>query len=183
MCIGIGDHIVAIRHEAQYLAGIFNFIPLRFGVKYRDDDGNIKIFTSRAIAGCTTRLPELVPILKRMGLIRDGYIGMAHSIIVPAKEFLKETSKILRVNPTLNLCDDISCLWCRELERRMNLYKLIENPKFFQRYPLIIKGIAFINWLRLKSYIAAEITFVSIRLGTMIFKIIRERGIPKRELQ
>ncbi len=183
LCIGLGDHVVAIRHEAQYQAGFFNHIPSGFGVKYRDDNGKIKIFTRREFIGCTTRLPELVPTLRRMGLVRDGNIGMAHSIIVPAMEFIKETSKKLRANPTLTLCDNISCLWCRELERRMNLYKLIEKPKFFQRYALIIKGIAFINRLRLRSYIADEITSISIRLGKMMVKIIRDRRIPKNEIR
>jgi len=31
------------------------------------------------------------------------------------------------------LCDNAFCLRCRELERRLNLYDSIENPRFFQK--------------------------------------------------
>lgn len=152
LCIGIGNRLVAIRHEAQHLAGLLSIVPLRCGVKYRDNDGTVRICVRRDVGGCVKKLPELVPILRRMGILRIGRIGMAYSILAPARELIAAMSEILKKNPTLNLCDDILCLWCRELERRMNLYKKIQNPKYFQKNILIIKIIALINKFRLKNH-------------------------------
>jgi len=151
LCIGIGERIVAIRHEAQYLAGLLDIIPPRFGVKYIDDRGRIAIHIERATGGCTKRLPELLMVLRKMGVVRSGKIGMANSILLPAKIFLNVTAKLLRKDPTLNLCNSITCLWCRELERRMNLYNSIRNPKFYQKNRLVIEVIAAVNRFRLSN--------------------------------
>jgi len=56
---------------------------------------------------------------------------------------------MLKKNPALNLCHDISCLWCRELERRLDLYARIEHPAYFQRNRLIRSALALINRFRL----------------------------------
>ncbi len=157
LCIGIGDRVVAIRHEAQYLAGLLNIVPQRKGAKFRDNSGNINTFISENWPGCVERLPELVQDLRKKGLVTDGTIGNASSILVPAKDFLENTSEMLRDDPTLNLCDRISCLWCRELERRINLYDKIDSPRYFQRNFLIIKIISVINWFRLHNYLIEEI--------------------------
>lgn len=158
LCIGIGDRVVAIRHEAQCLAGLLNIVPQKKGVKFRDNLGIINTFIGENWPGCVERLPELVQDLRKKGLVTDGMIGNARSILVPAKDFLENTSEMLRDDPTLNLCDRISCLWCRELERRMSLYDKIDNPRYFQRNVLIIKIIEVINWFRLHNYLIGEIT-------------------------
>jgi aminoglycoside 3-N-acetyltransferase len=157
LCIGIGERVVAIRHETQYLAGLLDIIPPRFGVKYRDDEGGIKDYIERASGGCNKRLPELVTILRRMKLVKDGKIGMANSILLPANEFLELTTKLLKNDPTLNLCNSIKCIWCRELERRINLYNRIKNPKFFQKNRLAIGTIATISKFRLSNPIFKEV--------------------------
>ncbi|MCW4032500.1 MAG: AAC(3) family N-acetyltransferase [Candidatus Bathyarchaeota archaeon] len=157
LCIGIGDRVVAIRHEAQYLAGLLDIIPPRFGVKYRDDEGYIKDYIERAPGGCTKRLHELVTVFRRMRLVKDGKIGMANSILLPANESLELTTNLLRNDPTLNLCNSIKCLWCRELERRINLYNRIKNPKFFQKNRLAIGTIATISKFRLSNPILKEL--------------------------
>jgi aminoglycoside N3'-acetyltransferase len=149
LCMGVGDNLIAVRHEAQYLAGLLSVVPYKLGVKYRDDDGNTKIFIRRDKGGCITRLPELVPALREMGMIKKGRIGMAQSLLMPAKDGLEAMSRMLRKNPALNLCHDISCLWCRELERRLDLYATIEHPEYFQRNRLIRGTLALINRFRL----------------------------------
>ncbi len=156
LCIGIGDRIVALRHEPQYLAGLLSMIPPSFGVKYRDDEGNIRLFIRKEEGGCTKKLPEFVPSLKKMGIVKDGRIGQAYSTLVLAKDYLMVMTDVLKNNPELNLCNSISCLWCRELERRMALYEKIRDPKFFQRNYLIIRILAMINLLRLKNYVTDE---------------------------
>jgi len=151
MCVGIGDRIVAIRHEAQDQAGLLNIVPLKRGTKFRDSDGIVKIYKGTVIAGCAARLHELVPNFRKMGFVIDGKIGMAKSVVVSAKKFLEYTTGMLKDDPSLNLCTRISCLWCRELERRLELYDNIENPKYFQKYIVVRKIIATINFFRLRD--------------------------------
>ncbi len=152
LCIGIGKNLVGIRHEAQYLAGLLYILPSNQVIKYRDDDGNIKLFARRDRGGCVKKLPDLVSILKEKELVKEHKIGLADSILVPAKESLKIMANILKINPGLNLCDDVLCLWCREVERRLKLYKDIENPQYFQKNPLIKMLITLINQFRLLTY-------------------------------
>jgi len=150
LCIGLGHNLVALRHEAQCQAGLFNVVPITLGVKYRDEEGNVKIYVFNR-PPCRTKLPELVPILRKMGIVKIGRIGMAYSILAPARELIDSMTEMLKKNPTLNLCDDVLCVWCREFERRMNLYEKIENPKYFQKNAFVIKIIALINGFRLKN--------------------------------
>lgn len=150
LSIGIGDRLVGLNHEAQQQAGLLNVVPFRLGVKYRDDQGDIKLFI-RQSSGCLKRVHDLVSAIRDIGLVRDGKIGEADSIVAPAQEALDIVTKLLKDNPAINLCSDISCLWCRELERRKNLYGDIINPRYFQNIYLVIKIIALINWFRLRN--------------------------------
>lgn len=151
LCIGIGNRLVAIRHEAQRLAGLFDIVPMFIGVKYRDKKGKVKIYIAKT-QPCMIKLSDLVPVLIKKGVVKTGKIGMAYSILAPAKDLIDAMAEMLKKNPTLTLCDKIGCLWCREAERRMNLYRNIENPKYFQKIGLIIKTIALINRVRLKRF-------------------------------
>lgn len=152
LCIGIGKNLVGIRHEAQYLAGLLHILPSKQVIKYRDDYGKINLFVRRDRGGCVKKLPDLVSILKEKGLVKKYKIGLADSILLPAKESLKIMTNILKTNPCSNLCDDVLCLWCREVERRLKLYKDIETPQYFQKNHLIIKLITIINQFRLLTY-------------------------------
>lgn len=151
LCIGLGDNLIAIRHEAQNLAGLLNKVPIRYSTKYLNGSGSVKSFTRKDVGGCVRRLPELVPVLRKKGLVKDGSIGLAKSILVPAREALNIMTGILKKKPVLNLCNDAFCLWCRELEKRMDLYEEIENPKYFQK-GIMVKFIALINWFRLRIF-------------------------------
>lgn len=173
--IGIGDNLVGIRHLAQQLAGLSTKVPLWYSVKYRDEKGKIKSYFCKDMFGCKTKLPELVPLIRKMGYINDVKVGNANAILAPSKEVLDAMTKILKKSPYLNLCDDVSCYWCRELERRMDLYKQIEKPNFFQKNLLFIKTIALINRLRLKNHILA---------GKLMIGFIRlQRFFPNQNLK
>lgn len=149
LSIGIGDRLVSFRHEAQYKAGLLDVVPLRHAVKYISEEGTVELFIQKESQCCVKRLPGLVDIMRERGLITDGTIGMANSVLVPAREGLNMMTELLRSDPTLNLCDDVRCLWCRELERRLDLYKRINNPKYFQKNILAMNVLALINGLRL----------------------------------
>jgi len=86
-----------------------------------------------------------------MRIAKRGVIGRAPSLVCSAK-LLDAMTGILKENPTLDLCDDILCTSCREIERRMNLYGRIRDPKFFQKSRLIRRILVFRNKLVLKRY-------------------------------
>lgn len=151
LCIGLANRLVAIRHEAQRLAGLFDLVPQWRGVKYKDTQGRMRIHIYNALP-CIRKLPELVPALEKMGIVETGKIGTARSLLAPAKDLLHAMAEMLDRDPTLNLCDDISCLWCREAERRLDLYERIENPRFFQRNLFLVRIIALVNGFRLNKY-------------------------------
>jgi len=148
LAIGIGDRLVGIRHEAQRRAGLF-VVPLYRGVKFKSVNGKIKLFIDVG-PPCTKKLPELVPKLESIGIIKRGKIGMANSIVGSADKLMYAMSAMLKENPTLNLCDDMFCYKCRELERRLNLYERIVNPKLFQKNTFIKTVLIWRNWLLLR---------------------------------
>jgi len=149
LCIGIGDSLVAFRHQAQYLAGLLDVVPLRRRSRYRDEAGRIRTFVRRDDGGCVRRLPELVAELRDRGLVTDGKIGEADAVLVPAGESLRVMTELLQEAPARNLCGDWSCLWCRELERRLDLYGAIESPRVFQRYRAVAGMTGLVNRVRL----------------------------------
>jgi aminoglycoside 3-N-acetyltransferase len=150
LAIGLGNRLVGIRHEAQRRAGLW-IVPMIVGTQYITDEGKRKLFFL-TLPPCVKTAPQLVPKIEKTGRIKRGKIGDAHSIIAPAKELLEAITNILKKDPTLNLCDDIFCLQCRELERRMNLYQKIANPKLFQRNLFVRNFITARNKLILKKY-------------------------------
>ncbi|MCW4001304.1 MAG: AAC(3) family N-acetyltransferase [Candidatus Bathyarchaeota archaeon] len=135
LSIGNGNNLVAIRHEAQYNAGLPRF--LRSGVQYRNVQGEIGLFVWEH-APCEKNLHRLVPRLDRLGFMQHGKIGGADAVLMVASDFLENQSAMLRADPALNSCGDILCVQCRETERKMNLRNFAE-PRFFQRSLLMRK--------------------------------------------
>jgi aminoglycoside N3'-acetyltransferase len=148
LAVGIGYRLAGFRHCAQQAAGLLDVVPWRRAVRYRDRAGRIQTFILRDRGGCTRRLPELVETLRSEGLVSEGRIGPALSILVPARESLARMSSVLKERPEANLCDRIGCYWCRELERRLRLCRKIENPKIFQKYGVLRSVIAMVNRVR-----------------------------------
>ena len=148
LAVGIGDSLVGLRHQAQYAAGLLEVVPWKSAVNFRDNKGKLKTFVRRDIGGCVKRLPELVAYLRKEGLVTNATIGNAKAIMVLARESLEIMTNLLKNNPEINLCDKALCFWCREIERRMNLYKRIENPSYFQKNIFLVYLLAVINWLR-----------------------------------
>ena len=59
LCIGIGNRLVAIRHEAQRRANLFT-VPIFLGVYYKNAKGKKELFTWK-IPPCTKNLHKIVP--------------------------------------------------------------------------------------------------------------------------
>jgi aminoglycoside N3'-acetyltransferase len=153
LCIGIGNRLVAIRHEAQRRAGYFDFLPnFMRGVLYKNKNGETRLFIVRS-PPCIKKLDTIVPQIETASNIKRGKIGNANAILAPADRLIEAMTKILKERPELTLCDDFSCLYCRELERRKNLYRKIKNPKLFQRNLFIRKMLTMRNKYAMKQHI------------------------------
>jgi aminoglycoside N3'-acetyltransferase len=148
--IGIDDRLVGIRHEAQRRAGLW-VVPMTCGARYLDSEGEVKLFVMR-MPPCVTSNPMLVPVLEGMNLLKRGKVGEADSILAPVKGLLDALTEMLKQDPTLNLCDDVLCLLCRELERRLDLYGRIRCLHLFQRNLFLRKVVNLRNKLALKQY-------------------------------
>ncbi len=171
--IGVNDRLVGLRHQAQALAGLLNVLQPTHGVKYRDPDGRVRVFVRRDRGGCTKKLPGLVQPLRERGFITDGQIGMARSLLVPVRPALEAMTRMLEEDPTLNLCDDVACLWCREIERRMSLYPKIRHPVWFQVNGPARRLIAMTNALRISGWFPW-------RLGRLASRLIKLMETIKR---
>lgn len=148
LAVGIGNRLVGIRHEAQRRAGLF-VVPDYWGVNFVNSDGKIKKYIELK-PPCVKRLPDLTPKLDDKGVIKRGKIGRADSYIGSAQKILDTMTDMLKEKQTLNLCDDPLCYKCRELERRLNLYKRIENPKLFQKNLLFRKVLSWRSQLLIR---------------------------------
>ena len=171
LAVGIGNRLVGIRHEAQRRAGLC-VVPLYGGVKFKSAKGKTRLFVGLGFP-CTKKLPELVPVLDKMGITKRGKIGLADSIIGSADRLIDAMTVILKENPTLNLCDDMLCYKCRELEKKLNLYDRIANPKLFQRNTFIrtvlnwrnqffIRRSNYIDWRKTPSWLRQILQILSL---------------------
>lgn len=155
LAIGTGNNLVAIRHEAQYHTNLPRF--LRHGVQYKNGDDTTHVFIWDH-PPCEKNLGALYPTLDGMGFMRHGKIGQANAVMMLAKEFIRNEAALLQKQPALNQCNDILCLQCRETERRMNLYKDLTEPRFFQRSHLMRKTLQYRNYLVMaKKYNQAHV--------------------------
>ncbi|MBU7004017.1 MAG: AAC(3) family N-acetyltransferase, partial [Theionarchaea archaeon] len=129
--IGLDGRLVSLRHQGQYQAGLMHILPPLWGVRFLKEDGSIGVYARREW-GCTKRLPELNEEMVREGLIMEGMIGNAESMLVDAAGVVETIANRLKEDPSINLCRRFLCLWCRELERKYDLYPKIQDPSIFQ---------------------------------------------------
>jgi len=152
--IGLEGRLVSLRHLGQVEAGLMKILPPLRGVRYRRSDGSIGIYEREEWA-CVIRLPELNPGMVQEGLIVEGIIGKAPSMLVDGAGVVQSIARSLREDPSLNLCRRYHCLWCRELERRYNLYDRIPDPSIFQRSGVIRAITHKLNDMRMRRSIWA----------------------------
>ena len=151
LAIGLDNRLVAIRHAAQYKAGLFDIIPMYGGTLYEDSEGLVKPFI-QSYPPCVRRLPEQVPVLEKMGIVEISIIGLARAILAPASDLLSAMTDLLKGRPESYLCDNVWCIWCREVERELNLYDRIVDRKYYQKYAIIRTFLSLVNRMRIKKY-------------------------------
>ena len=168
LAIGLGNELVAIRHQAQRQAGLCQLLERPNAVRYRDPAEKIKLFIFNE-APCTKSIQGIVPLMESAKVLERGKIGNASAWIASAREFLDYLTHTLKRNPATSLCQDPYCLWCREIERKLNLYGQIGKPRYFQKSRIIREAIALGNHIRLKKY--SYISFRNSALSTFWFPI------------
>ncbi|MHA1452068.1 MAG: AAC(3) family N-acetyltransferase [Promethearchaeota archaeon] len=149
LSIGLNDKLVAIRHTGQVLAGLYDFIPMYLSTQYRTKQGEVEVHYD--YYPCSRNLHSIVPILEDRNVVKRGRLGMANSIIGNVREIIVEASRILSTNPELNLCTNPGCVWCREVERKLDLYGDIAESKYYQ-YPFLREITALVNKIRISKY-------------------------------
>ncbi len=169
LSIGIGDRLVSFWHEAQSRAGLLDRVPCSQQIKYRTTPGDVKVYRRKRRAGCTKTLSRMLPMMRSQGMVSDGMVGEAESILVPASASLSYMSETLRNTPEVNLCSELTCLWCRHLERSMSLQARVAAPRYFQSNAMASTLVAAINQVRLLDLRAL------VRLEVAIGKFLRGR--------
>jgi aminoglycoside N3'-acetyltransferase len=136
LAIGIGFRLVGLQHQAQAEAGLLSVVPLRRHAYYLDSEGATRVFVRRDKGGCIRAMPEVVSELRAIGLLTQGRVGQATAWIGSARATLDRLTQVLSESPERNLCREASCVWCREVERRLDLYGRIDRPRWFQNRPI-----------------------------------------------
>lgn len=121
LSVGIGDKLVGHRHQAQYLAGLLDMLPPTRGVYYRTASDGCARFVRRDLGGCVTRLPDLVTEMRERGMVCDGRVGQASSLVVAAADSLTYMTRQLTEHPGAYLCRRRLCTWCRGIEARSHI--------------------------------------------------------------
>ncbi len=84
------------------------------GVNYINEKGDIKLATINWNGGCARGFPKFIPLYKeKNGLINEGKIGNAKSILTSMKNTLDIEIEVLKENPKFFLCDNPACYSCR----------------------------------------------------------------------
>ena len=132
-----------------------DILPPNLGVRYLGEDGSLGIYR-RSQSGCTIRLPELNKEMIEEGLIMEGKVGNADSMLVDAAGVVKSMARRLIDDPRLNLCRRYHCLWCRELERKYDLFDGMDNPAFYQKSGIIRHATFMLSDMRMRNSYWAE---------------------------
>lgn len=151
LLIGINYDFVGIRHEAQARAGLLELIPPYSGALFSDPDGVVRVFVRKDPGGCVRRLPTMIDDLRQAGIVGEGAVGKAKAVTIPAREGLDIMVRLLHNSPERYLCDAASCLWCREIERRLNLRDRVIDKKWFQRSTFLRFPLDVYNHLRVSN--------------------------------
>ena len=79
---------------------------------YKDDNGEIKIFTRKDYGGCSGGAYNLYGSLIVGDAIRFGYIGKAKSALIDGKESFDIIIDVLKKNRRITFCDNKYCIDC-----------------------------------------------------------------------
>lgn len=100
-------------HVAQNLLGFRNNAFGKFGVKYRDADGSIKLFVKNYAGDCSQGFWKFYEHYKKEGALLEGRVGNAQCILMNLTKTIEVELRILKENPAFFFCDNPLCYSCR----------------------------------------------------------------------
>lgn len=102
-------------HLAQHRLGLDTktWMSLVFGRRYSAPSGALAWYRKHDVPGCSMGFSNFYPIYRDKGLLYEGKIGAANSLLIDARSALEAELEQLKVDPTVALCDNNACLTCR----------------------------------------------------------------------
>ena len=128
--IGIGDSLVGLRHEAQSICGLLRIYQCRQSVKYRTQNGDVKIFRRYDTGGCVKKMNNITYEMRKLNLINDFVVSDAEATKVNASVALNFIVDKLSNKPELYLCEDHSCLFCRKVDQYLYSINVPASPVY-----------------------------------------------------
>lgn len=101
-------------HVAQHMLGLTgrSIFSGMLGSPYRTADDQVRWFTRHDHPGCSTGFSRFYPIYRERGLLREGPVGDAASIGIPAGPALAIELETLRADPCASACERPGCTDC-----------------------------------------------------------------------
>lgn len=80
---------------------------------YYKKDNEIKLFKRKDVGSCSSTFYRFYGYYVREGLLIQGYVGNAYSVLIDAKKAYDLDFEILKNNPKITICDRQNCMLCR----------------------------------------------------------------------
>lgn len=100
-------------HLGQNILKFNNRVLGTYGVNYRDEDGNIRLYKRNYVGGCSQGYWKLQDLYKEVGAYNEGKVGDADSTLSKVKMTHEIDLEMSRKNPSFLFCDDPFCHSCR----------------------------------------------------------------------
>lgn len=101
-------------HYAQQELGLTSKSYLKGLLRvYYQDINKSKLFIRKDLGGCSSGFSIFYDHYKNESILKDGWVGNAYSIMVPAKRAYEVEYNLIKNNPKLPLCGNPDCFICR----------------------------------------------------------------------
>ena len=102
-------------HWAQWLLGLATRTKKKgtLGVYYYSENGQKKLFVRKDFGGCSMGFHKFYDYYRRAGVLKEGKVGDAQSMLVDAERALSIEIPLIKKDPCFLLCDDPTCRTCR----------------------------------------------------------------------
>ncbi len=129
-------------HWAQWKLGLSTKSKYKnkLGAYYIDETGQKQEFLRKDIGGCSMGFSKFYDHYRKAGILVEGTVGDAPSMLVDAKKALDVELALIKKDPNFPFCDNPGCKTCRigwEFSKTSPIIFYLRNPK--KIYSLIFK--------------------------------------------
>ncbi len=124
-------------HLAEYDLGLHKRVIFPWFTRvYFQNEGKMKLFRRKDVGLCSQSYSKFYPYYQKEGLLKEGMVGNAVSILVPLKEAYKIEYSLMKSDAKFNICDNALCFACnvRRWDRLHKmpgiLYKFLKKKLF-----------------------------------------------------